>query len=136
MNLRVNRTQTRADGIFGELFDENNKVIAYTLEHAYLQPDGTYASKTPNGTYTCVKGQHQLHSMTHPFTTYEITGVTGHSNILFHMGNWNNDSDGCFLLGEAIVPSSKGQMVTNSKNVFSEFMTLQNDVDSFQLVVT
>jgi hypothetical protein len=137
MNLKLNRTETSDQGTFGELLDETGKVIAYTAEHAYLQDDGSYAPKAPVGIYTCQKGQHQLASMSQPFTTYQIMNVPGHSNILLHMGNWPQiDSDGCCLLGEAIVPSSKGKMVTNSRAVFAEFITLEGGIDSFQLEIS
>lgn len=135
MDLTLTRTQIREDGIFGELTDENHKLIAYTLEHAFDDGNGSWAPKTPAGTYTCKRGQHQLHSMKVPFETFEITNVPNHTNILIHMGNWNEDSDGCCLVGAAIVQSSKGQMVSNSKEIFAEFMDLEKDNDEFQLTV-
>ena len=136
MDLKLIRNQFKADGIFGEMRDINGKLIAYTLEHAYDDGSGNYAPKTPPGQYTCQRGQHQLHSMTSPFETFQIMNVPNHSNILIHMGNWNTDSDGCCLIGEAIVPSSKGQMVTNSKATFVDFMQLQDGLDVFQLTVS
>lgn len=136
VNLSLVRDEFIADGIFGRLMDARNKVIAHTLEHAYLQDDGSYSPKTPAGTYTCQRGDHLLHGMTNPFSTFEIMNVPGHSGILFHVGNWNADSDGCVLLGDAIVPSSKGQMVTQSKVIFAEFMQLQNGLNSFEVVIS
>lgn len=136
MDLKINRTQYRSDGIFGEMSDSNGKVIAYTLEHAYLQDNGSYAPKVPVGIYTCKRGEHRLHGMVNDFTTFEITNVPNHTNILFHWGNWNNDSDGCCLLGAAIVPSSKGQMITNSKVIFQEFMTKQINIVQFQITIS
>lgn len=137
MNLKLTRTETSEEGTFGELLDESGTKIAYTAEHSYLQNDGTWTPKTPAGIYTCQKGQHQLHSMPAPFTTYQIMNVPGHTNVLLHVGNWPQiDSDGCVLLGEAIVPSSKGKMVTNSKVVFAEFITLEGGIDSFQLEIS
>lgn len=136
MNLRLVRNQFRPDGIFGEIIGNAGKILYFTLEHSYLQDDkSTYKPKLPNGVYTCKKGQHQLHSMNHPFTAFEIMNVPGHTNILIHVGNFNRDSEGCVLLGAAIAHSSYGQMITNSKVMFAEFMDMQNQVDSFQLTV-
>ena len=135
MNLILTRVAKEEDGIFSHL-ESDQGLVAITLEHAYEQPDETYDAKIQPGTYTCIRGQHQLHSMQHPFTTFEITGVTGHSNILFHAGNFNDDSDGCVLLGELVAKSATGaQMITNSRVTFEKFMRLQEGVDSFTLVV-
>lgn len=124
MNLRLVRHVYSDMGIFGELYDEANNKIAVTLEHAYNK-----TPKTPPGTYTCVRGAHRLHNMVDPFDTFEIEGVVGHDNILFHWGNFNKDSDGCVLLGEARV----GDMITLSKLTFAKFMKLQEGLNRFEL---
>lgn len=130
MTLKLNRIEFREDGIFSELLDESGKVLAHTLEHSYdLKP------KLYDGAFTCVRGPHRLNGMTSIFETFEITGVKGHSNILFHWGNWNKDSEGCVLLGSGIAQSSQGQMVTNSKVAFQEFMALLSGFNSFSLIV-
>lgn len=139
MNLTLKRKQYRADGIFGELFDESGNKIAVTLEHAYpvtsRDPNRSYAPKIPAGEYICVRGQHRLEGMVNDFTTYEITGVDGHSNLLFHAGNYNHDSSGCILLGQRVVASEDGQMITKSRVTFAEFMELESGVDHFVLTV-
>jgi hypothetical protein len=135
--MKLVRNSFRKDGVFGELLDDSGNVVAVTAEHAYLQDDGTVASKIPEGTYTCQRGQHQLHGMAAPFTTFQIMDVPNHTNILLHMGNWPQiDSDGCCLLGEALAASPKGQMVTNSISAFNKFIELQNGAAQFLLVVT
>lgn len=129
MTLKLVRREYREDGIFSQLEDANGKVLAQTLEHAYdLKP------KLYNGTFTCVRGIHELHNAV-PFQTFEITGVSGHTGILFHVGNWNKDSDGCCLVGSGIAQSSQGQMITGSMTAFVEFMTLMQGLDTFTLIV-
>ena len=129
MTLYLNRVQMREDGIFSELSDEAGKILFKTLEHSYNNKPKLY-----DGEFTCVRGIHQL--LNGPkFETFEITGVDGHTNILFHSGNWNNDSEGCVLLGLGEAQSSKGQMITQSKQAFQEFIELTKGLDSFQLVV-
>src|SRR5882757_797524 len=91
--LTLTRKDFRSDGIFSELTDEKGNFIAVTLEHSYNNKPKLY-----NGTFQCVKGIHKLHDGI-PFEAYEVTGVSGHIGILFHIGNFNNDSDGCILLG-------------------------------------
>jgi Family of unknown function (DUF5675) len=130
MMLTLTRREMREDGIFSELTDEKGKIIAKTLEHSYDCKPKLY-----DGEFTCVRGKHRLEGMTHDFETFEITGVSGHTNILWHTGNWNADSMGCVLLGAGIAQSSKGQMITGSKQTFADFLSLLQGIDSFQLVV-
>ena len=127
-DLELRRVDKRPDGIMSELYCRG-KVIANTMEHSY---DGQ--PKLSDGVYTCVRGTHRLHNGI-PFVTFEVTGVPGHSGILFHVGNWNKDSDGCILVGDAVVDSSQGRMITNSKVMFADLMALQAGVDSFTLTV-
>jgi hypothetical protein len=51
--------------------------------------------------------------------------------ILIHIGNYNQDSIGCILLGEA----QTDNMITNSKEAFTQFMSTLEGIDSFQLIV-
>lgn len=131
MTLTLTRKEFREDGIFSELTDENGKLIAHTLEHSYDMKPKLY-----DGEFTCARGMHRLEGMTHDFETFEITGVSGHTDILFHTGNTNDDSAGCVLLGSAVYQDSTGrQEVINSKATFNEFLNLLQGIDSFQLVV-
>lgn len=134
MNLTLTRQENCDKGIFSVLKDEAGNIIAYTLEHAYdhEQPPGDerWEPKLSDGTYTCVRGRHQLHSG--PIETFEITGVRGHNGVLFHCGNVEADSEGCVLLGEERV----GYIVVKSKLAFAKFLDLQAGVDSFQLTVS
>lgn len=136
MDLILTRKEFRTDGIFSELTQLDGTPVARTLEHAYISPQGHPYAKIPNGTFKCIRGQHRLHNMTHDFTTFEITGVRGHKNLLFHQGNYNRDSEGCILLGTAISSTlGHDQMIVHSKIAFSLFMSLQDGVDEFMLTV-
>ncbi len=121
----LTHTNFADDGIFGILTDVSDGIVAYTLEHSYNK-----LPKLTDGTYTCVRGQHVLHSG--PIETFEITGVPGHSGILFHYGNYNADSDGCVLLGDGETATS----VTDSRGAFTKFMARLVGIDSFTLIVT
>lgn len=137
MDLILIRESYRDDGIFGRLTDVFGEQIAMTLEHSYpgINEDN-YRAKIPLGNYVCIRGIHQLHSMIAPFTTFEITNIKGHSNILFHWGNYNDDSDGCVLLGEEIMGvGRRPQGITNSRATFQKFMSLQDGALLFNLIV-
>lgn len=132
MDITINRNDFSSSGIFGVMLNDQGVPIAVTLEHAYLNNDGTFSPKVPAGTYTCARGLHLLEGMKAPFETFEVTNVPGHTDILIHWGNWNNDSSGCFLVGQTRV----GIMITKSLLTFGQFMQLQQGVDFFTLSVT
>lgn len=138
MNLLLRRIEYRSDGIFGNLRKESGEQIAVTLEHAYPnQGMDAFDAKIPEGKYTCVRGHHKINDTPNGFETFEITGVPGHSNILFHWGNFLRDSDGCVLLGSDIAQNGTGgaQMIIHSRDTFQRFMKLQEGVNEFQLIV-
>ena len=128
---RLVRTKFSDEGVFGEFFfDGYEKPFMITLEHAYVDPSGNVFAKIPSGSYRCVRGLHELHSG--PVETFEVLGVEGHSGLLCcHVGNFNRDSDGCVLAGKAI----SGNMITDSKEVYEEYMQMLDGVDEFQLEV-
>lgn len=128
----LKRNSRSIDGIFGDLFDQGIH-LGVTLEHAYLLGN-VYLPKFPVGEYKCVRGLHQLDSGK-SIDTFEITGVIGHAGILFHMGNYNQDSSGCVLLGYDVKESPQGKMITNSDMIFENFMKYTKGVDSFELTV-
>ena len=135
MTYKLNRREFRKDGVFSELIDEQGNILAHTLEHAYPDSNGSYAPKIPDGTYICRRGPHRLEGMTADFETFEVLNVPNHSDILFHWGNWNKDSAGCILLGDAVAQSSQGQMIVDSKKTWEAFMATLIGVDTFQLTV-
>lgn len=142
MDLVLRRLHYRVDGIFSALEDDSGFQRFISLEHAYAHTDGSYHPIVRAGVYTCQRGPHRLHGMTNDFETFEIQGVAGHTGILFHWGNWNDDSQGCVCVGrtfQLLANPRHGmkmeKMVTNSRETFSSFMGLQKEVNSFQLTV-
>lgn len=134
MDILIERTNYREDGIFGAVYDGDGNFLFSTLEHAYAQNDGTYKPKVPNGFYVCVRGFHRLEDMSYDFPTYEITNVPNHKEILFHWGNFNENSAGCVLLGLSIEKGPKW-MITESRKAFAEFMVMQKTIPKFNLRV-
>ena len=135
MDLILRRTDYLESGIFGELLKDDNSHFCYTLEHPYDSGNGSYEPKVLEGIYKCVRGQHQLARMSFPFETFEITNVPGHTNILFHVGNYNGDSEGCVLLGMNAYENNNPALITQSNKAFQKFMDLQKYVDEFTLTV-
>lgn len=135
MDLILSRKQYREDGIFGELRDESDELVAVTLEHAFKSFTGGWIPIIPQGIFECVRGIHHLHQGA-VFETFEVTGVKGHFGLLLHWGNFNKDSEGCILLGQGISFGPQGEWITHSHDIaFKKFMELQDDIASFQLLV-
>lgn len=135
MDITTKRTKYLEDGIISSVTDEDGRIVMPTLEHAFEQEDGTYQPIIPPGVYKCIRGKHRLDNGVE-FETFEVTGVGGHSGLLFHPGNWNKDSKGCILTGTSEVLDEHGaEMITNSRAAFDKFMKMQGDVDSFRLTV-
>lgn len=135
MNLVLVRNKWSFDGVFGEINDQKGNFLFVTLEHAYPLEDG-FTPKIPAGKYTCLRGMHRLAHMEHEFETFQILNVPGHTNVLFHMGNWNKDSDGCILVGKGMGKLiNGGDMIMGSLSAFRQFMSVQTGIDTFTLTV-
>lgn len=130
MDLILKRNKNSSDGIFGKLYDLEENLVAFTLEHAFLF-EHEYYPALPEGVYTCKRGPHRLESMITDFETFEVENVAGHRGILFHVGNYNKDSSGCILLGSEVLAKA----IMNSRVAFTHFMDLQKGVDTFTLTV-
>jgi hypothetical protein len=135
MTLILQRTECKLDGIFSELRDVSGDALFLTLEHAYQDPLGGFQPKLPDGEYLCVRGMHKLKAMHDPFETFEVTKVPGHTGILFHVGNFNFDSDGCILVGHEVKILNGHQALTQSRASFEQFMNLLTGYDEFTLIV-
>lgn len=148
MNLTLVRSHSTDKGVFGEILDDAGKHLVFTLEHSYqgtvdvkdtegkaLPP--IWVAKLPYGTFTCKRGQHQLHSG--PIETFEVTGVPGHTGILIHPGNTEDASEGCILVGIGRTFDQAGGglpvALTQSRDAFKAFLDLQAGVDEFELLV-
>lgn len=147
----------RSDGIFSSLREDLAEAAWHvaTVEHSYVRvdpavlhsafayPTQRYVPKLAPGTFVCQRGKHRLEGMTEDFETFEITGVVGHSGLVFHWGNFNRSSKGCICTGEREVVGPEDydkkdgldHMVTNSRKTFASFMALQVGVDRFNLRV-
>jgi hypothetical protein len=132
MDLILTRNDYTKEGIFGTLTDTDGNFICVTAEHAYPSEDGHYAPKLNNGSHTCTEGTHTLIHHPAPFKAFQVMDVFGHTDILFHIGNYpQTDSEGCILVGS----ERNGDMIMDSNTTFEKFMELQKDVDSFRLTV-
>ena len=134
MDLLLTRVHVGPEGAFGTLSPLGKPPFVLTIERTYPATADSWTVKVPPGTYSCVRGIHQLKNGP-PFSTFEITGVSGHSNILFHTGNTELDSEGCVLLGLTFGAINGERGVLQSKSAFVLFMARQANLREFTLTV-
>ena len=130
-SLLLKRFDHREWGTYGALIGPKGPFIV-TLERPVTDNFGKM-SYIKAGVYTCKRVKSPRFG-----DTYEVTGVAGRSAILFHSGNWVDDSRGCILTGTTFDPvgGSDGKSgVTGRKLSFDEFMDLLDLVPSFTLTV-
>ena len=116
----------RTDGCFSVL-KWQGRPFAVSVEH-------TFTDELPiikRGLWRCVKSLYHKGG----YDTYEII-VPGHSRILFHKGNTEEDSRGCVIIGESFGELKSATAVLNSRGGFNEFMTLTKGVPEFLINVT
>lgn len=131
-DLMLKRVDHREWGTYGVLIGPKGPFIV-TLERPYTDGFGKM-SYVKAGRYLCKRVQSPRFG-----DTFEVTGIAGRSAILFHAGNWVDDSRGCILTGSSFDPvgGSDGKNgVTGSKLAFNELMDLQGDAKSFWLTLT
>lgn len=68
---------------------------------------------------------------------WEVQHVPNRTFIMFHHGNWVEDTEGCILVGrKAEWTSREGHMVTSSMNTFRDFMAKMEKLPPEQRLLT
>jgi hypothetical protein len=90
----------------------------------------------PEGIYFCkrVNNRRTLGGLFIP-TTFLVDEVPDRSGILFHVGNWNKDTNGCILPGVSWSFGNNEAMVSDSSRGFSKFLRLLDGINAFTLDV-
>ena len=127
MKLYLHRTSIVADGAFGVLKEESGKPICLTLEHTF---ENLRTVITP-GNYTCIRTQYYKGG----YPTFEIQ-VPGHSRVLFHKGNTEDDSEGCVLLGTTLGRLKDKAAVLQSAPAYAAFWGVVKNWPQFELEVS
>lgn len=126
--FELDRFEITSEGAFGILL-HRGEFVAFTLERTYENP-GEPVVKIPPGTHSCTLTEYHHGG----YKTYEIK-VFGHTRLLFHAGNFEDDSDGCILLGSKIGVLDGKAAVLESRAAFERFMAAAGGVASFELEV-
>jgi Family of unknown function (DUF5675) len=131
MKWKLWRKEYREDGIFGELVSEDGVHTFQTLEHAYkvmgeIHPNSVeYAPKIPEGPHRFVLYKSPKHGMVVPLLDDILDPNDQDRKFELHIGNYNEDSDGCILVGLGLGNRANGgKMLTSSKQAFDQIMKL------------
>jgi hypothetical protein len=119
--ITVRRVALLDEGCFGVLM-YLGVPFAVTLERTFGQD-----TIIPAGTYNCVARRYNRGG----YQTFEITGVAGHSLLLFHKANWETDLQGCVGIGESFAVLDGKLAIAQSGEGFNEFMRKVGDLPSF-----
>ncbi len=122
--ITVKRVAKLDEGVFGAIL-HLGVPFAVTLEHSFLDNQPII----PAGVYTCVATQYHRGG----YPTFEITGVDGHSRLLFHKANWETDLEGCVGIGEGFAMLDGHLAIAQSGQGFGEFMQKVGHLPSFQV---
>ena len=124
------RVARAPDGAFGMLV-QDSLPFALTLERTYGQELEPQALKIPPGLYVCRRRAYNRGG----YDSYEITGVDGHTLLLFHKGNLEHDADGCVLLGRRLGFLRGQPAILESSTAFADFMRRTGGRAEWQLRV-
>src|SRR4051812_23553338 len=115
----LDRRASDTNSTAGDLLSPEGHILCATLERAD-HDNQSRASRIPDGPYP-VTPRKLAHSHLAKFYSQHcgaahkgmiaIDRVPGRSAILFHMGNWYYQSEGCVLCGETTAPSGKGYQI-------------------------
>ena len=134
-DLELVRVSIAPEGAFSVLLQDGVPLGPVALERTYpvasSMPRGPQFLKIPAGRYRCKRTRF----LRGGYETFEITGVVGHSRLLFHAGNVEDDSEGCVLVGQRFGRVGSNPGVLSSRMGFAEFMQSMGRREVFDLLV-
>jgi len=106
MELVLQRLYQGKDCTIGTL-SAGRDVLCHTLENPWKN-NKKNLSCIPEGFYSCVPYSSEKYP-----DVWEVINVKGRTNILIHIGNYADDTEGCILVGSNVAYNAKN-MITNS----------------------
>ena len=128
MQLTIKRLDYTFDRTLGSLWHDHNP-LGLTLEDGW-KSNRPNLSCIPKGIYKCTR-----HSGLRFHNTWKVNDVPGRSAILFHIGNNEDDTEGCILLGRRFGKLHGHDAVLDSGKAILELMKLTAPLDYFILKI-
>lgn len=125
MNIELKRYSDDGDSTLG-LFYIDDKFVCYTLEDEHRDVKIKGETCIPEGTYNVIY-QDNITPMTEKYRgKYDwfdkhlmLENVEGFNSIYIHIGNTDENTDGCLLLGDSTISNvTKDGFIGSSKNAF------------------
>ena len=127
--VKIIRVESHPEyGTFGVLLI-NGESVCVTLERYWLN-NRPNLSCIYTGQYICKKFESEIFG-----ETFKVLAVYGRHGILFHTGNFKNDSKGCILLGERFGTLRDKRCILNSNVAFKKFMYKLSKTEQFKLSI-
>ena len=117
------------DGTFGVL-SINGQPFCLTLE-PYKYGNIINHSCINPGQYVCNRIDSPKFG-----NTFEVLHVANRTHIAMHVGNTNEDTSGCILLGANFGDLSGKKAILNSSDTMNKFMHIMDDTAHFLLTIT
>lgn len=118
----------RSKGIAGVMINPDGYIpFCVTMELPWMS-NKPFISCIPSGIYICERKESPKHG-----STFEIKDVFNRTDILFHKGNFDDDTKGCIVLGESFDHMRGEPAIMRSMTAFSEFMFILERENEFRL---
>jgi len=119
------------DGVTVGLLTLPSQNKLFTIELPW-RGNSENVSCIPSGEYICRKRMYNEKG----YMTFEVTGVDGRTYILFHIGNFERNTEGCILINDMIGADHDQLRGVTSGQAFREFWTEMKVYDEFKLKIT
>ena len=128
--IRLTRIAAHPEhGTFGT-WVVDGQPMAVTLE-PYWRDNARSISSISDGVYRIFRHKSPTYG-----NCFMVDDVQHRSHILIHAGNWDDNTEGCILLGEKYEQSSDGRwMISESRNAINEFMERMSGINEATLTI-
>ena len=129
MNLSLQRFSSQKDSTLG-IFKVNGEYECFSLEDEYREVKVAGETRIPAGHYEVefyeiVTPMTERYRKKYPWFTYHIhiKGVKNFKNVYIHIGNDDDDTEGCILLGDGVTSNrfNEDNNLSSSRVAFERF---------------
>ncbi len=124
--LELHTVAVRDDGCFSVLLWDG-RPFAVSVERTFENR----RTVITQGAYKCTRTEY----IKGGYETFEIH-APGHSRVLFHKGNVEDDSEGCVIVAEAFGIFGSRTAVLDARSGFGQFMQAAAGLNEFTMQVT
>jgi hypothetical protein len=130
--LELATVAIRDDGCFSAMLWDG-RPFAVSVERTFEEGEAKHGKRIviPAGLALCKRSFYNKGG----YPTFEII-VAGHTRVLFHKGNFEDNSEACVIVAESFGVLQGKTAVLDSKGGFNEFMQLAAGLQEFYMKVS